>query len=96
LLNEDIKYHNDKYVRILHNLVNESYTIGRYGSFNHTISNNTELHVIWLAYYPLNELLLKRKLQIKNNMSEFDKQHGLGFQHLFSKDKMLSINPLTI
>jgi len=94
LLNTDIKFHtnNDRYTRQLHNFKNGAYGVGRHHTYNFTIKNDTELHIIWFGYYPLNDLLLKRKLQIKNNMPESDKQLGFGYQHLYDLDKMLSIN----
>ena len=91
LLNEDIKYHNDRLTRQIHNLSHGNYTLGRHDTKNPRI-NATGMYTIWLGYYPLNENLLKRKLQIKDNQSIRDAKGGAGFQHQYSKDRMLSVN----
>lgn len=92
ILNDDIKCHNDRGVRQLHNFTNGSYTVGRHGTNNHPVYDNNEMHIIWLGFYPLNDLLLKRKLQIQNNMPDTDKLCGFGFQHLYDMNKMLLVN----
>jgi len=91
LLNNDIVYHNDRGVRQIHNFQNGRYTTGRHGTHNRSIST-TKAHIVWLGYYPMNDQLLQRKLQIQQNIPQRDKDRGYGFQHLFDKDKMLSIN----
>ena len=91
LLNKDVLNHNDRGVRQLHNYNNGNYTAGRHSTKNNTIQTN-EAHIIWFGYYPLNEKLLKRKLQIQQNIPQRDKDAGFGFQHLFDKNKMLTIN----
>jgi hypothetical protein len=92
LFNEDIKFHNDKYTRQLHNLKNGNYTTGRHTTKNHTITNDAELHIIWFGYHPLNELLLKRKLQIKTNIPRTDILKGYSSQHMYNMEDMLSVN----
>lgn len=51
--------------------------------------------VFWTGFYPLNEDVFKRKLQIKNNMKrEIECQPHIGrnsaFQHFYSKEEMLN------
>jgi hypothetical protein len=90
LLN-DVTYHCDRGVRFIHNYRHGNYTIGRHDTYNpKSIANG--LYIIWMGYYPMNELVLKRKLQIQNNIPLSDKQRGFGFQHLYTEDKILSIN----
>jgi len=92
LLNNDVVYHKDREgARYLHNFSNGKYNAGRHHSYNHSIPTN-EAHIIWLGFYPMNDKLLKRKLQIQRNIPQTDKDKGFGFQHLFTKDKLLSIN----
>ena len=91
LLNQDIKYHCDRGVRQIHNFKNGNYTLGRHSTNNPSI-NTHDMHIIWLGFFPFNEKLLNRKLQIKNNIPDYDKEHGFGVQHLFDKDKLISIN----
>ncbi len=90
LLNDDIKFHTDRFTRQIHNYKNGNYTLGRHDTHNKTFLTN-KLHIIWFGFYPMNDLLIKRKLQIKDNIPERDKNNGWGFQHLFSIDKILSI-----
>lgn len=91
LLNNDIVFHQDRFVRHLHNYPNGNYTIGRHSTKNHSIPNN-DVHIIWFGYYPMNDKLLKRKLQIQQNIPQRDKDRGFGFHHLFNKEKMLCMN----
>jgi UDP-glucose 4-epimerase len=91
LLNSDIVYHHERGTRQIHNFPNGNYGCGRHNTFNYSIPTN-KAHIIWFGYYPMNENLIKRKLQIQQNIPESDKQMGLGYHHLFSKEKMLSIN----
>jgi hypothetical protein len=92
LFNHDVKCHNDRLTRILHNFNNGSYGMGRHGSHYSNILKNDELHVIWLGFYPFNESLLQRKLQIKYNIPESDRIIGAGIQHFYDKQKMISLN----
>jgi len=91
LLNDDIVYHTDRGVRQLHTFFNGNYGVGRHYTNNMSISTN-QAHIIWFGYYPMNDNLLKRKLQIQENIPQRDKDRGFGFHHLFSKDKLLDIN----
>ena len=91
LLNDDIVFHNDRYTRQIHNFSNGNYSIGRHNTYNISIPTS-EAHIIWFGFYPMNDKLLQRKLQIQENMPQRDKDKGNGFQHLFSKDQMLNIN----
>ena len=91
LLNNDIVFHHDRFVRFIHNYSNGSYHIGRHSSNN--ISNITnKIHIIWFGYYPMNRKLLNRKLQIKQNIPQHDRDIGFGLQHLITEDCMLEYN----
>ena len=91
LLNSDVVFHHDRGVRQIHNFTNGNYTIGRHGTNNLNIVTN-EMCIVWLGYYPLNDKLLNRKLQIKKNIPQKDREKGFGFQHFFTKEEMLFIN----
>ena len=91
LLNDDIVFHNDRWTRQIHNFPNGNYNVGRHSTNNMSISTS-KAHIIWFGFYPMNENLLKRKLQIQQNIPQTDKDKGFGFQHLFSKDKLLDVN----
>lgn len=91
LLNDDIVYHYDKGIRIIHNFQNGNYTTGRHSTLNNC-SLTDEAFILWFGYYPMNNNLLKRKLQIQQNIPQSDKDAKYGFQHLFSEDIILQIN----
>jgi UDP-glucose 4-epimerase len=91
LLNNDIFYHQDRCVRHVHNHKNGNYAIGRHESYHASVLTD-KLHIVWFGFYPMNNNLLKRKLQIQQNMPQRDKDYNWGFQHLFNKEKMLSLN----
>ena len=91
LLNDDVVYHHDRGVRHIHNFPNGRYQEGRHGTYNiHTPT--MKAYIIWFGFYPMNDDLMKRKLQIQQNMTQHDKDRGAGAQHFFSKDKLLNIN----
>ena len=91
LLKDEVVYHHDRGTRQLHNFPNGNYTVGRHSTNNMSVPTS-KAHIIWVGYYPMNDSLLKRKLQIQQNMPQRDKDRQFGFQHLFSKDKILNIN----
>ncbi len=73
--------------RFLHNYSNGRYTLGRHTS-EHNSTVLDELQIVWLGYFPWNEHLIKRKLQIKHNVPQHDKNSGAGFQHLYTIEQM--------
>ena len=78
--------------RFLHNHNHGNYHPGRHTTNIQDIEAvSTSLHVLWLGYYPLNDDLIKRKIQIQYKRSVRDKQLGLGFHHETSKEKILEI-----
>lgn len=91
LLNDDIRYHNDRITRQLHNYRNGNYTVGRH-STNNPSTPTIKAHIIWFGYYPMNEKLMARKLQIQQNIPQTDKYKGFGTHHFCNQDKILSIN----
>jgi UDP-glucose 4-epimerase len=91
LLNDDIVFHNDRYIRVIHTFSNGNYNVGRHSTRNHIIPTS-KAHIIWMGYYPMNDNLLERKLQIQQNIPQRDKDRKYGIQHLLSKDQMLNMN----
>jgi UDP-glucose 4-epimerase len=91
LLNKDVFYHNDRGCRQIHNFKHGNYSIGRHGTNNPTVQTN-DMHIIWFGYYPFNERLLNRKLQIKQHVPQTDTDKGFGGQHLYTKEQMMHIN----
>jgi hypothetical protein len=73
--------------RFIHNYANGNYMCGRH------ISNNPwelteKFQIIWLGYYPWNEPFKTRKLNVKTKVPEHDKICGIGYQHLYTIEKM--------
>uniref|UniRef100_A0A6C0D2I3 Uncharacterized protein n=1 Tax=viral metagenome TaxID=1070528 RepID=A0A6C0D2I3_9ZZZZ len=93
LIDPNVKYiqQEDRGLRQIHNFSNGNYTIGRHNTNNITIDTN-DMYIIWLGYFPFNDKLIERKLQIKNKMPESDKQKGFGIQHLNTKEDIIEIN----
>ncbi len=91
LLKDDIKYNDKRGFRIIHNHTNGNYKLGRHQTNYYSVNNNL-LYILWLGFFPMNENVMKRKLQIKNKMSEHDKNNNKGFQHLYDREKIIQIN----
>jgi hypothetical protein len=91
LLNNDVVYHNNRGYRQIHNYPNGRYHIGRHGTNNSSIPTN-KAHIVWFGFYPMNDHLMKRKLQIKQNIPERDKVLGFGFHHLVDQNEILTMN----
>jgi len=97
LSNKDIKFHNDRWFRYIHNYPDGNYQIGRHFS-NHNIEHTNDMHIVWFGFYPLNEKLLERKLHVKDNIPLTDRKprpgfpNGFAWQHFFNKEKLLNIN----
>lgn len=91
LLNDDIVYDYDRGHRYIHRYYHGSYFPGRHFTRNDYITTN-DMYIIWLGFYPLNEKLLKRKLQIGKNISLNDKNLGHGVQHFYTREQILAIN----
>jgi hypothetical protein len=92
LLKPEIRYiQNDRFgisaFRFLHNYVTGAYDVGRHNT-GHTYTVTNDLQLMWLGFFPWNEHIKKRKLQIKDNMTQKDKEMKLGYQHLFTLEQM--------
>jgi hypothetical protein len=70
--------------RFIHNFSNGGYGTGRH-SVSMPFSYTNDACVVWVGMYPLNSRTMARKLQIKSKMSEHDKLHNFGAQHLLSE-----------
>ena len=96
LLSLEVKY-NISEVRIGHRFIhsydNGEYSTGRHGTYNNIdIINDKNMYIIWCGYYPYNEKLIDRKLQIKNCIPESDRLKGYGSQHFYNEEVMYYIN----
>jgi hypothetical protein len=75
--------------RLLHSYPRGNYSIGRH-TVTLPITASIESFVIWFGFYPWNTRLLARKLQIKNNIPERDRQYGFGFHHFWGVEEQLA------
>ena len=91
LLDKDVVYNNLRGTRQVHSYKHGNYTVGRHGTAN-PVTQSDDMHMLWLGYFPLNDQLLERKLQIKNNIPDSDKRVGYGIQHLMEKEEMISVS----
>jgi hypothetical protein len=77
------KHCKDRGNRILHNKKGLDYTIGRHSRIGR--DNNIYNHdfiIMWTGFYPSNNAVIKRKLQIQQNIPRSDVVLGRGFQHI--------------
>jgi hypothetical protein len=89
LLNPDITYVIDRSPRYVHNYQHGSYLLGRHETHHPTTPSHT-MHIVWLGFFPWNERLLKRKLQIRQHQPQCDLQIGAGSQHSFDATRMIA------
>jgi len=91
LLNDDLVFHYERGYRQIHSFEHGNYICGRHKT-NNPITITNDMHIIWFGYYPLNEKILKRKLQIQSQIPQEDKDVGNGIHHFVDREKLLSIN----
>jgi hypothetical protein len=91
LLTNDVVFCHDRGDRQIHTYSNGAYEPGRHYTKNISVPTN-DAHIVWLGYYPMNDMLLQRKMQIGPRVSSHDRQWGWGDQHNFSKEKLLKLN----
>ena len=92
LLNSDIKFHDDRLgMRFIHNFPNGKYGAGRHDSGNMSFATD-DMKIIWFGFYPLNNNLLIRKLQIQQNIPITDLMQGFGKNHIVTDVKLLKKN----
>lgn len=76
-----------RFMRALH-----SYNNGEYGVGRHNVTKNVTsylpAYVIWFGFYPWNEHIIQRKLQIKNKVPDSDIKVGFGIHHLWTRHDM--------
>jgi hypothetical protein len=94
LAHDNVKFHHDRSNRNIHNFENGQYTTGRHSSkINNVVPiSKNEAIIVWFGFFPMNEHIMRRKLQIKDKIPQSDKDNGYGFQHLFPMEKILNLN----
>lgn len=88
--------------RYMHSSIHLKYL--NYGVGRHNFSNNENLikcenHgmiILHMRYYPRNENMIKRRLQIQNNIPQQDKDRKLGVQHIIDYNEVLRDNDYVV
>lgn len=93
LLNNDIVWHHDlgRGHRQIHNFSNGNYSVGRHHTWNNYTMTN-KAHIIWFGYYPMNDKLLERKLNVSTHIPDTDRAKGYSWQHFLNKEQLLNMN----
>lgn len=71
--------------RFIHKHKNGNYSVGRHTSHHFSVETN-EIYIAWVGFYPWNEYMLNRKLQIQTQIPLSDKEKRLGYQHITDID----------
>ena len=89
LLQEDVRYEFQYYRgrRQVHNHPTGNYGLGRHSTRN-TCFETQKLAIVWLGYYPWNQKLIDRKLQVKTHIPESDKHQGYSWHHFHDLAKL--------
>jgi hypothetical protein len=78
--------------RILHSDPTIDYSAGRHGHSTPNYERNikTDLFfILWTNFYPLNDQLFNRKLQIQKHIPQADKDLGYGAQHITTREILI-------
>jgi hypothetical protein len=85
----------ERYHRILHSDSTINYCTGRhwhYGGDAHTNSyDESKAVILWCGFYPKNDQMIKRKLQIQENIPQSDKDAGFGIQHIKNRENIFEM-----
>jgi ectoine hydroxylase-related dioxygenase (phytanoyl-CoA dioxygenase family) len=84
-----------RYLHLSPKLKSLSYHGGRHNYDNYESLIQVQphgVHILHLRYYPSNEKMINRRLQIQQNIPQCDKDNRLGFQHIISYEQLLHDN----
>jgi hypothetical protein len=73
-------------LRYLHREKDGAYEMGRHGTGHRSIQSS-DLLLLWFGWSPY-ACVKARKLQIQTRMSESDKSHGFGWQHMVTPEQL--------
>ena len=93
LINNNCKISRPKPYRILHSEKYCDYSGGRHGRNNENIEDNiyeTEIFILWCQYYPNNNKMIERKLQIQKNIPYIDRIQKHGIQHFINYEELIN------
>jgi hypothetical protein len=78
--------------RILHSSNACNYSVGRHDHSGGTPETNiydNSFFILWAGYYPSNDKILDRKMQIQKNIPQSDKDRGRGFHHIVDLPELI-------
>lgn len=84
-----------RYMHLSPKLKSLNYHTGRHYYDNDEILTQKQhhgVHILHLRYYPSNEKMINRRLQVQQNIPQCDKDRGSGFQHIISYEQLLHDN----
>lgn len=84
------RFEEDRGRRQMHTFPTGRYGLGRHFTYNPCIETDN-MAILWLGYYPWNQRLIDRKLQIKTHIPDSDVKKGYSYHHFYELPKMLSI-----
>jgi len=92
VLQDDVRFIFEYYRgrRQIHTYPTGRYKLGRHDTHN-PCHETTNLAILWLGYYPWNQKLIDRRLQIKTHIPESDRKKGYSYNHFYDLDKIESI-----
>jgi hypothetical protein len=74
--------------RSLHSYPSGNYSPGRH-TLMHPLTAKVPVYVMWFGFYPWNNRMLTRKLQIKQNIPQRDIDVGYGFHHFWGIEEQM-------
>jgi len=76
--------------RYLHSYESGNYRLGRHNA-SYPITLQIPAYIGWFGFYPWNDKIIERRLQIKNQIPESDKKVGYSYHHFWDVNKMLEV-----
>ena len=76
--------------RQIHTFPSGNYGLGRHSSYNDW-SKTDSMAILWLGYYPWNQKMIDRKMQIRKNIPKTDIDNGYSYHHFWDINKLLSV-----
>lgn len=84
VLMENVMFRNewDRGHRQIHTFPTGNYGLGRHSTDNPWIETNS-MAILWLGFYPWNQRLIDRKMQIRTNIPQSDRDKGYSYHHFY-------------
>jgi len=85
-LNKRFNFSKNERARFIHNLPTGKYLPGRHLTYHKVKKMSSNIaYLRWYYFSPWNEITIKRKLKIRDTISENDKKNGLSKMHLIDE-----------